>query len=142
MIDLEISGALLRARIQAIIDTLATGGPAQVLFYTGDRPAAGQAPAGAPVVAMAMPNPLGDIVAPGADFPAGFPVPPLACVASGIEAMVTAQGDITWARILDGAGDEHLRCNVGVTGSGALIQVDRTTVYTGGYLKLTKFWIY
>lgn len=138
--DLELSAVFAAARltgIVALLDAVAPG--ASVLFYGSVRPAAGVAPVETPAAVVPLAVPCGTVGDPAPDL--GITPVPLAVLALDVtpppEGQVESDVTLVWCRIVDGAGAEHLRCNVGATGSGALIEVDALNVYAGGYVRIT-----
>lgn len=145
MSDIEISAGLAAARLTGIIalfDAIAPG--ASVLLYSSTRPAAGVAPTDSAVAIVPLPVPCGIVGAPPEGL--GITPVPLAVLALDVtpppEGQVSASGMLLWARIVDGAGVEHLRCTVGATGAGFAIEVDSVAVYAGGYVRITGGWLF
>ncbi|KON79420.1 hypothetical protein PA01_12860 [Azoarcus sp. PA01] len=138
----EISAALAAGRLEGTAAVLNAVAPsAAVLFYAATATSVfGDTPAEPHLVAVQLANPLGTVGDPAPDL--GITPAPLAVLALTVEpapeAQVTTTGTIAWARIVDGAGAEHLRCAVGEAGSGAPIEVDALTVYAGGYVRIVS----
>jgi len=57
------------------------------------------------------------------------------------DAAADADGTATWARIKNAAGGTIFDCDVGATGSGATIELNTTSIVTGGPVSLTSFTI-
>ncbi|MDT3669013.1 MAG: hypothetical protein ROZ37_01620 [Aromatoleum sp.] len=138
----EISAALAAGRLNgtaAVLNAVAPG--ASVLFYAATATSAfGETPAEPHLVAVPLTNPLGTVGDPAPDL--GITPAPLAVltliVEPAPEGQVSTTGTIAWARILDGAGAEHIRCPVGAEGSGAPIEVEALAVYAGGYVRIVS----
>jgi hypothetical protein len=54
------------------------------------------------------------------------------------EDLAPATGTATWGRILDGAGTWVGDVDVGVPGSGAAIELNTTSIYEGGIVRITS----
>lgn len=128
--------------VLAVLDAVAPG--ASVLFYVSARPAAGVAPTDSAAAIVPLPVPCGVVGAPPVGL--GITPAPLAVLALDVtpppEGQVSTSGTLLWARIVDGAGVEHLRCTVGATGGGFAIEVDSVAVYAGGYVRVTGGWLF
>ena len=78
-----------------------------------------------------------------------FEVPtPAGTVTAGVftgaaidQAMVAADGTPAFARLVDSSGTVIGDADVGVTGSGAFVQLDNLSLAQGGYVSVTSFGI-
>lgn len=138
---LQVSAAVAAGMLEgaaAVLD--ADPAPAAVLFYAATASSTfGATPTEPHLVAVPLNRPLGTVGAPAPDL--GIDPPPPAVLALAVapapEGMVAASGTIAWARLVDGAGIEHVRVPaVGLTGSGAPIEVDTLVVYAGGLVRI------
>jgi hypothetical protein len=141
---LEVSNDILHGRaavIGAVID--AAGPGAMVLFYQGPRPSLGADPVEQALVAVTLELPCGVMMQPDQSFPA-VPAPAWVLSLKAGEGQVVTSGRVAWARVVDGAGKEHLRCDVDEEGaeSGAPFVVDKSNVYAGGYMRLTAAYLW
>jgi hypothetical protein len=55
------------------------------------------------------------------------------------QAMVAVSGTAAWARIFDSTGTVIADCDVGATGSGAVIEVSNISLVEGGYVIIVSF---
>lgn len=143
----EISADLAAARLVGLLDLFDQHPPgAAWLFYpAGARPATiATPPAVDHVAAVQLHIPCGTIgPAPGWLTLTPEPLAVLEFSSSPpLEGAVLESATLGWCRLVDGAGEEHLRCNVGLAGSGALVQVDKLDVYAGGLLRIVHAALY
>lgn len=120
--------------LDAIVDLIDTGGAGTLNFYTGSMPATPDDAVTTQVLlaTLTFSSPaFGDASDSGSTSSA---------VASAIteEDSALDTGVITWARILDGAGDPVMDVDVGVTGSAATITLNTTSIVTGGEVVVTS----
>ena len=54
-------------------------------------------------------------------------------------AMIAETGTAAWARIVTSGGVTVFDADVGVVGSGALIEIDNISLVTGGYCTVVSF---
>ena len=54
-------------------------------------------------------------------------------------AMVAVSGTATWARIYDSTGTVIADCDVGATGSGAMIELSAVNLVQGAYVSVVSF---
>ncbi|HSA48251.1 MAG TPA: hypothetical protein P5552_17395 [Candidatus Competibacteraceae bacterium] len=54
-------------------------------------------------------------------------------------AMIAESGTSAWARVVDSSAGTIFDADVGVTGSGSVIEVDKVTLVSGGYCTITSF---
>jgi hypothetical protein len=134
MANFRPSVLLGNAILNAIRDFLdaASGSPnaGRIRIYSGTQPATGGAAlAGNTLLAELQ---LGDPSAPNASarsttFNTISPDP-----------VADNTGTATWARFLDGNGNEAFDCDVGVTGSGAGLEFATTSFVAGAVIELTS----
>lgn len=101
----------------------------EVRIYTGTRPAdADTALSGQTLlVTLALPNPSGTVTSG-------------VWTAGEIDvAMIAETGTAAWARIVTSGGVTVFDADVGVVGSGALIEIDNISLVTGGYCTVVSF---
>jgi len=55
------------------------------------------------------------------------------------QAMVVVSGAAVWARAFDSTGTVIADCDVGVTGSGAMIEVSNISLVEGSYVSVSSF---
>jgi hypothetical protein len=124
---IAISPGLNEYRLQGVMAFLAQGSEgARAEFYDGVRPALGGAPLGQLLVAIALSEPIGT-VAEGV-----LTLTPTA------EVMITATGQATWARLVNGEGAVAWDCDVSdLTGTGEL-RLPSTTLYAGGFTRIVS----
>jgi len=120
---IDISVELANARLQAVVDFLAIGeGVATMYLFGGARPLPGGAPAAPAVAAIPLFEPAGTV----AGGLLAITLPP------GV--LVTASGQVTWLRLVNGAGTWAWDCNVtDDTGLGPA-KMPSTMLYAGGFL--------
>lgn len=125
-VSIVLSYAQARRQIRAAhLETWLAGG--SVKFYAAPRAAtpdtaiAGQAL----LVTFPLPTPPGSASDGVFAFAAADP------------ALVVADGTAAWARFFDAGGAAVLDCDVGVTGSGAALELDNLILVAGGRLYLS-----
>lgn len=124
MIDLTI--AAKNARLQALADYIDAGtGTAAILVLSGDRPPVGSAYTGTLLVTVPLPVPCG--------IPAGGEL--MLNVPEWVNASGT--GTASWARIVTADGLSVADMGVGLTGSGADVEINTLYVFAGGLFSLT-----
>lgn len=101
----------------------------EIQIYDGTRAADADTAIGAQVnlVTFEIADPSGTVtngVFTGADFAV---------------AMVAESGTATWARIVDASAGTICDADVGITGSGAVIELDNLSLVEGGYCTITSF---
>lgn len=124
---IEISSDLNNARLQGVLDFLASGtGDAQVAMYSGTRPAFGQAATGDLLAAIPLPEPAGQISAG------------VLTLTPTDEALVLISGTAAWARVRNGDNAIAFDCDVSdLTGAGEL-KLASTTLYAGGHTRIVS----
>ena len=124
---IAISTALNEYRLQGVIAFLAQGSEgARAEIYDGVRPGLGESPAGTRLVTIILADPIGT-VAEGV-----LTLTPTA------EVMITATGQATWARIVNGEGAVAWDCDVSdLNGTGEL-RLPSTTLYAGGFTRIVS----
>lgn len=101
----------------------------EVRIYTGSRPAnADTALSGQTLlVTLTLPNPSGTVT--NGVWTAG----------TINVAMIAATGTAAWARVVTPSAATVFDADVGVVGSGALIEIDNLSLVTGGYCTVVSF---
>ena len=124
---IAISTALNDYRLQGVMAFLAQGSEgARAEVYDGARPVLGGAQLGQLLVAIALAEPLGTIQ------------DGLLTLTPTDEVMITATGQATWARLVNGAGALAWDCDVSdLTGTGEL-RLPSTTLYAGGFTRIVS----
>jgi len=122
------SVAAKNARAQALASAIDAGASSGSLaIYTGSAPAnVGAITDQALLVTLILPEPCSVGVASG-----------ILTLASIPEQMVQATGQAAWARLLDGDGNPLADMTVGVTGSGADIELPTVDLIQGSYVRIT-----
>ena len=122
-----LAPGIVTARAQALLNALdADVNPANLKLYTGPQPTAGAPPTGLTLLAdCELPQPAGTVS--GGTLTLG----------SIADTLIVADGIAAWGRLEDGAGDWCLDGNCGLSGSGALIRLDRLDLVTGGLVRIT-----
>jgi len=101
----------------------------EVRIYDGTRPANADTAISTQtlLVTFALPNPSGTVT--NGVWTAG-----------DIDlTLITTSGTATWARVVDSSGGTVFDADVGVSGSGALIELDNVSLVTGGYCTVVSF---
>lgn len=116
--------AVMDARSAAMRDRIDAGtGTSAILIYSGLRPeTTGNPTTGTMLVQVDLPYPCGAVA--GGELQLDTPA----------WVNVLATGDCAWARVVDRDGTAILDMDVGLTGSGADMEVNTLTVYAGGLL--------
>lgn len=121
---IALADALRTARSQAIADALVNGGALTV--YDGSRPASGAAvTTQAALVVLVISAPAGTVDDGALTF---APID---------EAMATASGTATWARITDDAGAYVMDLDVTVPDEGGDVELTTVAVVAGGLIEVT-----
>jgi len=126
---LALAGTLRSDRADRITNYIdAAGAGAELTIYSGVRPGTGAPPAGAALVTFALP----------------FPVAPAAV--SGVLTFdsippenIAVSGGATWFRIIDNSMSQAIDGDVGLTGSGADLELDSTTFVSGRLISIDSF---
>lgn len=122
---MQISTALRDARLVAVLTFLALGTEnAKVQIFDGVQPDFGATPVGAPLVEIALNEPVGTV--------AGG----VLTVTTTSEYMVANSGVATWARVINGEGTIAWDCAVGDLNGAGPLKLSSTTLYAGGYTRL------
>ena len=101
----------------------------EVRIYDGTRPATADTAISTQtlLVTLALPHPSGTVTSG-------------VWTAGEIDvAMIAETGTAAWARIVTSAGVTVFDADVGVVGSGALIEIDNLSLVTGGYCTVVSF---
>ena len=124
---ITISPALNEYRLQGVIAFLAQGlEGARAEVYDGLRPVFAAVPAGTLLVTIVLAEPLGTIEAG------------VLTLTPTEEVMITATGQATWARIVNGEGAVAWDCDVSdLNGTGEL-RLPSTTLYAGGFTRIVS----
>lgn len=125
---IELMPAVKDARSEALRAAIDQGtGTAGILLYSGARPSVTGDPAtGVVLVVVDLPAPCGSVVDGALTLNAPAWV------------NVLATGTCSWARIVDRNGNPVADMDVGLTGSGADIELNALDVYAGGLLGVTS----
>jgi hypothetical protein len=123
MLPLEISSELNTVRLQAVVDFLALSeGVATLYLFGDDRPLPGGAPVASALAAIPLFEPAGAVV----DGFLIITLPP--------GALVTASGQVTWLRLINGAGTWAFDCNVTDEDGPGPAKMPSRTLYAGGFV--------
>jgi hypothetical protein len=118
--SVTISAAHAEARLTATRDYLDTGTDhARVRIYDGTRPAPGGAGTTL-LVEIALDKPCGTVAAG------------VLTLASSDLPLVANSGVATWARVVNGDGDDAFDCDVSETGGAGEVQLSTTALFAGG----------
>ncbi|RYU57041.1 hypothetical protein EWI61_13755 [Methylolobus aquaticus] len=124
---ITISTALNEYRLQGVMAFLAQGSEgARAEVYDGVRPVLGGAPLGKLLVAIILADPVGT-VAEGV-----LTLTPTA------EVMITATGQATWARTVNGEGAVAWDCDVSELNGTGELRLPSTTLYAGGFTRIVS----
>lgn len=122
---IQISTELNEARLNAVNNYLGRGGDhASVHLYSGARPALGAEPASAPLVTLALRNPVGTVEN------GQLKITPTD------EALINTSGIATWARVVNGAGELAWDCDVSEPEGHAELRLTTTQLYAGGTTRI------
>lgn len=125
---LRVDETVLNAAADAAVGLVNTG--ASIEFYTGTRPAAvGDVATGTLLVSVAFEDPAFAAAVAGSSEALGVP---LASVGE-------ADGDIGWARVIDGGGNPLWDEDDVGTAAGNAITVNTVTVSTGVNFEVTSY---
>jgi len=121
------SVAVKNARAQAVASAIDAGtGSGSLAIYTGSSPAdVGAITDQVLLVTLTLPEPCAASIASG-----------ILTLNSIPEQMVQATGQAAWGRLLDGDGNPLADMAVGVTGSGADIELPTVDLIQGSYLRI------
>ncbi len=127
---LALNVTVANARLNAIKDAIdAAAKPGRIKIYTGP-----------------VPDPHGDAITTQVLLAELTFSRPCGTVADGVltfaaiteEDLAPATGEAAWARIVDGSGTWVADADVGVTSSGAAIELNTTNIYAGGIVRITS----
>jgi len=122
---ITISPALNEYRLQGVVAFLALGSEgARAEVYDGVRPAFGAAPADTLLVTIVLGEPIGT-VADG-----------VLTLTPTDEVMITATGQATWARIVNGESAIAWDCDVSDLNGQGELRLPSTTLYAGGFTRI------
>ena len=127
---LTFATALRTARAQLLADAIDEGaaGAATLKLYGGTRPGSGAAITDQPLlISLPLAYPCAQSVNGG--------VLTLKAIA---EAMVSGNGTISWGRFSNRDGGFVADLDVGLTGSGAVLEIPVLEVYAGAYLRINN----
>ena len=124
---IAISPALNEYRLQGVMAFLAQGPDgARAEIYDGVRPVLGENPPGKRLVTIILADPIGRVAAG------------VLTLTPTDEVMITATGQATWARIVNGEGAVAWDCDVSdLNGTGEL-RLPSTTLYAGGFTRIVS----
>lgn len=118
------STAIRDARAAVHLNALSGGA---MHLYTGPMPDGGEAITDQTLLAIwSLPSPAGAVDAG------------VFAAASGLEAMVLADGVPAWVRLLDGAGAWVMDMDAGGVGSGVAVIVSPAQLYAGGTARIER----
>lgn len=125
---IKISAELNDHRLQGVIDFLALGvKPAYVRIYAGLRPPElGGSPVGDLLVELPMAEPIGTILNG------------VLTLTASEEAMVTATGQASWARVFNGEDTLGWDCDVTDQSGTGDIRLVSVNMYAGGYARIVS----
>lgn len=124
---IAISPALNNYRLQGVMAFLALGSEgASAEVYDGVRPGLGENPAGKRLVTITLADPIGT-VADG-----------VLTLAPTEEVMITATGQATWVRIINGEGAVAWDCDVSDLNGTGEVRLPSTTLYAGGFTRIVS----
>lgn len=127
---IRLATPIRSARMQAILNAIdAAVGPGTLALYDGTQPAS----VGGEITTQTL---LGTVVFAATSGIAVDAV--LTFYPFTPDGAADASGMATWARIRDGDGLFVADLDVGLTGSGAAIQMDNTQIYQGGVISVTS----
>lgn len=125
---LSFANTLRTARVQLLADAIDAGsaGAATLKLYGGTRPGSGGNITDQPkLITLPLANPCAQSVNGGVLTLKAIP-----------EAMVSGNGTITWARFSNRDGAFVADLSVGLTGSGADLEIPVLEVYQGAYIRI------
>lgn len=124
---ITISPALNEYRLQGVTAFLALGSEgARAEVYDGVRPGLGENPVGKRLVTIVLADPIGTNAAG------------LLTLTPTAEVMITATGQATWARIVNGAGSVAWDCDVSDMNGAGELRLPSTTLYAGGFTRIVS----
>ncbi|MCO5763772.1 MAG: hypothetical protein NHG36_20100 [Chromatiaceae bacterium] len=103
----------------------------EIRVYDGTRPASADTAVSTQTVLVTF-----EIADPAGDIEDGIFTGDAIAVA-----MVAETGTAAWARVVDDAAATVFDCDVGLTGSGEMIEIDNLSLVEGGYCSITSFTI-
>lgn len=126
---ISFSTSVKNARLAAIAGAIDAGdSPASFVVYSGTRPSPGAAVTDQVALAtLEVPQPFAADISSGVLTGAGFE-----------EVMADADGEATWARLVDGEGGWVMDLDVGIEGSGADVTISSTTIYRGILTRISR----
>lgn len=126
---LGLATALRNDRAQRIQNSIdAAGAGAEMIIYSGTRPVTGGAPSGTALVTFTLPFPVAPAAVGGV---LTFDAVPAENIA--------VSGGAAWFRIEDNANAPILDGDVGLTGSGADLELDSVTFVSGRLISIDSF---
>ena len=126
---IKFSTAVKNARLAAIASAIDAGdSPASFVVYSGSRPTSSAAVTDQVALAtLEVPQPFAADLSDGVLTGAAFE-----------EVMADADGEATWARLVDGEGAWVMDLDVGIEGSGADVAISSTTIYRGTITRISR----
>lgn len=123
---ISVSNALANARLESVVTFLALGnGAARVDIYGTVRPANGADPGGAPLVTIALLEPVGTV--------AGG----VLTITPPESAMISVTGTAVWARFVNGNDAQAWDCDVSEVGGPGEVWLDSIQLFAGGRATIT-----
>ena len=123
---ISVSVALANARLDAVVAFLAIGnGAARVDLYGTVRPANGADPGGAPLVSIALLEPVGTVTSG------------VLTITPPESAMISVTGTAVWARFVNGNDAPAWDCDVSEEGGPGEVWLDSVQLFAGGRATLT-----
>lgn len=126
---IALSAECRNERLQAIVDTLDSGGSTgYIVVFTAPRPASGASLTTQIVLGVLALSAISGVVSDGE-----LTFNPIAD-----EILAQGDGDIAWARAFKGGGQWVFDLDAGDNASSAQLKFDEITVRTGGIIKITS----
>lgn len=123
---ISVSNALANARLEAVVTFLALGNSAaRVDLYGTVRPANGADPGGAPLVSIALLEPVGTVTTG------------VLTITPPESAMISVTGVAVWARLVNGSGAPAWDCDVSEEGGPGEVWLDSVQLFAGGRATIT-----
>ena len=123
---ISVSVSLANARLEAVVTFLALGNSAsRADIYGTARPANGADPGGAPLVTIALLEPVGTVASS------------VLTITPPESAMISVTGVAVWARFVNGSGAQAWDCDVSEEGGPGEVWLDSVQLFAGGRATIT-----